>query len=201
LELNTLTDLRQISHYSFNATAVFDSARFLIHFGMPLTVSSNVIHVVEAGESTGIIDLTIIGGIQPIKNITWSNGSHTEDLIGIKAGEYTVTIIDGADNAYTEHFWVMQPDENGNLTSIDTETQPINGITIFSEQNILNINPSITEIPVKSVRLINLYGRIVFENNTEFYGDKQIEVDLPTGVYVVKVGQADKIYTGKVLMH
>lgn len=43
--------------------------------------------------NNGTIDLTIIGGVAPF-TISWSNGASTEDLFGLAAGAYTVTVTD-----------------------------------------------------------------------------------------------------------
>ncbi|MBK8806263.1 MAG: SprB repeat-containing protein [Bacteroidales bacterium] len=43
--------------------------------------------------NNGYVDITVIGGNMPY-NFNWSNASVSEDLYGIGAGEYTVTVID-----------------------------------------------------------------------------------------------------------
>lgn len=43
--------------------------------------------------NNGAIDLTIIGGLAPF-TISWSNGASTEDITGLAAGNYTVTVTD-----------------------------------------------------------------------------------------------------------
>ena len=58
--------------------------------------SNSVISVVNAtcsGLEDGEADLTVVGGATPF-TFAWSNGATTEDLIGVGAGDYSVTITD-----------------------------------------------------------------------------------------------------------
>jgi len=48
----------------------------------------------DCGQSNGAIDLTISGGSVGAMTIDWDYGPHTEDLVNIPAGTYTVTVTD-----------------------------------------------------------------------------------------------------------
>ncbi len=59
----------------------------------PLNASASVTDVGCFGEPTGKIDITVSGGTTPY-TFLWSNGSVTEDLANVVAGNYNVVITD-----------------------------------------------------------------------------------------------------------
>ena len=66
-----------------------------------LSVTSSVIDVSCYGDTTGEIDILVIGGT-PVYNYTWAtnngnlgtNTNNVEDLVGLVAGDYTCLVID-----------------------------------------------------------------------------------------------------------
>lgn len=59
------------------------------------------------GASDGSIDLTINGGTSPF-TITWSNGASSEDISGLVAGTYTVTVTDNDGDSQTDNITLTE---------------------------------------------------------------------------------------------
>ena len=73
---------------------VFDETCTVNAFGNPfIGPSAAITDATTVGGSDGAIDITIAGGTPPY-NFFWSNGSTTEDISGVPAGDYTVLIAD-----------------------------------------------------------------------------------------------------------
>lgn len=63
-----------------------------LNTGTLVLTTNNVIDE-NCGDGNGSIDMSIVGGIAPL-TISWSNGATTEDIMGLSAGTYDLTVTD-----------------------------------------------------------------------------------------------------------
>ncbi|MFN5841701.1 MAG: SprB repeat-containing protein, partial [Bacteroidota bacterium] len=94
-----------------------------------LTVPANT----TCGLDNGVIDLTVNGGVTPYSYI-WSNGTTTEDLTGLAAGSYTVTVTDANQCTATESVVI---DDSSVPTFTFPDITECDGVPI-----VLNGNPA-----------------------------------------------------------
>lgn len=82
-----------------------------INFGnlLKVTPSATKADVPCRGESAGSIDLSVIGGVAPYTYL-WSNGSTNEDLSGLAAGTYSVTVTDAKGNEGSLSVVISEPE-------------------------------------------------------------------------------------------
>jgi hypothetical protein len=74
-----------------------------------LSASNTKVDVKCFGESTGSVDASVSGGTAPY-TYSWSNGSTSQDLSGLAAGTYTLTVTDANGCTTTTEAVVDEPD-------------------------------------------------------------------------------------------
>jgi len=89
----------------------------------PLVVTTNNLC---AGANNGSIDLTVIGGTTPYV-YSWSNGSSSEDISNLSAGNYTVTITDGLGCTASTSIAIFEPTAISVTTSSTDEMMGMDG--------------------------------------------------------------------------
>jgi len=96
----------QVTVRDFNGCAVTET--YTIAMPPALQVSGVDTDIVCHGVATGAIDLTVSGGTTPY-TFTWSNGETTEDVSGLSAGNYQVTVVDASGCTQIRNFEITQP--------------------------------------------------------------------------------------------
>ena len=91
-----------------DANGCIATAGFTVTQPPQLVLSGVVTHVTCFGGSNGAINLTVVGGT-PGYSYLWSNGATTEDIVGVTAGSYTVTVTDANSCQANMSFTVTQP--------------------------------------------------------------------------------------------
>lgn len=60
------------------------------------------------GDASGAIDINVSGGT-PGYNFTWSNGQTSEDITGLTAGTYIMTVTDNNNCIFTQSYTISEP--------------------------------------------------------------------------------------------
>ena len=104
-----------------NGCAVTGTTSFTITQNDPVVAGGTQVNVSCNGSSTGSIDLTVSGGSGSYTYL-WSNGATTQDISGLAAGIYTVTITEsnGCAVTGTTSFTITEPPVlNADVTAIN----------------------------------------------------------------------------------
>lgn len=92
--------------YDANGCSIVNST--IVTEAPPITLSVSVTNVLCNGAATGSVTLTVNGGVSPY-DYTWSNGASTQNLTGLTAGTYEVTVKDANNCTATISATVTQP--------------------------------------------------------------------------------------------
>ena len=110
----TTDDISGLSIGTYDVTVTdanncFETATYTLTQPDLLTISSvNQTNVNCYGDATGAIDITVSGGTQTWM-FAWSNSTSMEDVSGLVAGSYTVTITDANSCIHTQTFTITEP--------------------------------------------------------------------------------------------
>ncbi|MFN0215154.1 MAG: T9SS type A sorting domain-containing protein [Saprospiraceae bacterium] len=97
-----------------------------------LAIFSMVTNVLCSGGSDGSVDLTVTGGT-PGYTFLWSNGAATEDISGLVAGTYTVTVTDLNSCTKTGSATILQP------TALNLSATNINVLCFGGNNGAINL--------------------------------------------------------------
>lgn len=128
------------------------------------STSASQTNVSCASGTNGAVNLTVTGGTFPITFI-WSNGAQTEDLSGVAAGSYTVTVNDANNCSFVSTATVTEPTAlsfTGSVTNASTSGSSDGSITL----NITGGTPGYTTSPSSLTNLApGTYSVTVTDNN------------------------------------
>ncbi|MBN2682733.1 MAG: choice-of-anchor J domain-containing protein [Bacteroidales bacterium] len=86
----------------------------------PANLSASSTNVACFGGNTGSIDLSLSGGTSPF-TYTWSTTASSQDISGLSAGTYTVTVNDAAGCSSTTSATISQPSSALSATTSSTQ--------------------------------------------------------------------------------
>lgn len=87
-----------------------------------LLVADTTITNENCANGLGAIDITTAGGVTPYSYL-WNNGANTQDISGLSAGTYSVTIVDNANCRLVEQYTVIN-----NANGLIASTTPSNAL-------------------------------------------------------------------------
>ncbi|MFN0215218.1 MAG: T9SS type A sorting domain-containing protein [Saprospiraceae bacterium] len=178
------------------AGCVIQSQQFTVLAPAEIELSFIIVHETAPNAGNGAITLLTTGGSGPYTYL-WSNGATTQNIVGLTAGVYTVTVTDMAGCTSTDIAIVNTP--SGTTTE---------EYSIF-EQFLLFPNPSDgqTSLVLKTrkssaiqVEIHDWAGRLVWANTTEKANALSLPIDLknsPTGIYTLAVWVDNQVFVRK----
>jgi gliding motility-associated-like protein len=117
-----------------DANSTDTTQNFVIANNSIPTVTSSSLNDDCYSSGSGLANINVIGGAGAY-TFSWSNGSNTEDILNIVAGNYTVTITDAANCTLTESVVVNQdslPTANASMQNVSCfgETDGLIDVTV-----------------------------------------------------------------------
>lgn len=178
----------------------------------PVLHTTNIVTplLCENNISNGAINLTVTAGVQPY-TYTWSNGATTEDIIGLSAGDYEVTITDSVGCTLTETYHIVNdflslvttvfPDACGNCEG-EIEFLAKGGISPY----VINFNSLNFNIGESPIRKQNICTGVYDIEITDHVGCKALyPIDVlqlfNTKAELISVDEANCLHAGKICLN
>jgi hypothetical protein len=161
-----------------------------------LIVTGIVTNESAPNAQNGAIDVSVLGNVGTLF-YTWSNGANTQDLNGLGAGTYTVTVVDGFTGCSVEaSFMVTSPsgtDEAAYFKQLLLSPNPTEGLAVLSVK--------LHQSAALRFDVRDAAGRLVWEMSEQQRADDfQVPIDLskaPAGVYQVTVWLENQAFVRK----
>ena len=99
----------------------------ILEANTPIDSRTRAENVLCHGDSTGNLYVTVYGGVPPYSYV-WSNNATTQNVFGVPAGTYTVTITDFVGCEHEDQVVVTEPDAVLEITEVDIQQISCNGM-------------------------------------------------------------------------
>jgi hypothetical protein len=164
-----------------------------------------------SGASNGAIYYGVSGGTWPY-TYSWSNGATTQNITGLPAGNYVVTVTDANACALTNWFSVNEPYGSGARMASNGAANTSAGTTAEAYPNPFSSETTISFFTQQDGHAtVDVYNAVsgvkeatIFNDNTtagQAYSCTLSGAQLASGVYFYKIVSADKdLYTGRIVL-
>lgn len=162
----------------------------------PLNASGVVTDQTNTGANDGAINVSVSGGAAPYTYV-WSNGATTQDVSGIGAGAFSVTITDTNGCTNTQSFNVITG-VNGiaSLNLFDVMPNPTS--------DILNVNIELNRVSDVRLELYSAAGQVIMTQGNPNVSAQQYQFnlsDLPVGVYFLRLSAGESNVVKRIIVN
>ncbi len=192
----TIDDLPLSVTVTDNVGCQYIQEEVIISFMDPIEVSN--VNITNSDNNDGAIDIEVIGGTPPL-SYSWSNGENSQDITGLMAGDYQVTITDALGCQYESDVFTVEL----NTSNVDIDFS--NSIRIFPNPSNGNfqIDWSTSSNPIKEFILYNSLGQITVKedriSNAKLHQFR--DSDLDDGIYFLKlIDNKNQIITKRIVI-
>ncbi|MEN9969264.1 MAG: hypothetical protein RIR94_1460, partial [Bacteroidota bacterium] len=115
----------------------------ILNLAIPIFTSITGQNILCLDDSTGSVDFTVTGGVAPF-SFAWSNGATTEDVSGLPAGTYTVTVTDANSCVEIDSITLTEPLTAMTLSETHTNANCLDSIAGSINASVVGGTPGYT---------------------------------------------------------
>ncbi|MDP4723331.1 MAG: hypothetical protein NWS31_03440, partial [Crocinitomicaceae bacterium] len=115
----------------------------VLNLAIPIFTSISGQDILCLDDSTGTIDFTVTGGLAPF-TYSWSNGATTEDISGLPAGTYIVTVTDANSCIEVDSLTLTEPLTSMVLSETHTNANCLDSVAGSINASVVGGTPGYT---------------------------------------------------------